>query len=194
VALADAGYLVEEVQTPSIDSAATLRARLSAADLRNKAMEAMRTLADPDMIRHVELFLEATPPFAGQGEYQDALAQVMFQRRAWDIFLAGQSLVVGPNSGDLPFTIGLETRDLAAMRHILDAQALMTAVNLLGLPAVAVPTGVVPAIDAPHGLPVGVQVIGPRFREDLVLEAAEAIETRLPVITPIDPVNPTRLA
>src|SRR5262249_22401222 len=158
---------VEEVQPPSIEAAADLRARLSAADLRHGAMDRMRELADPDMIRHVELFLEATPAFANQGEYQDALAQLMAHRRAWDTFLAGRRLVVGPNSGDLPFPIGLETRDLDAMRHILRAQALMTAVNFLGLPSVAVPTGLLAASDAPHGLPVGVQIIAPRFREDL---------------------------
>ena len=55
------------------------------------------------------------------------------------------------------------------------------AVNNLGLPAVAVPVGVA------KGLPQGVQVIGPRYREDLCLEAAEAIEARRGVITPIDP-------
>ena len=42
------------------------------------------------------------------------------------------------------------------------------AVPVLGLPAMAVPTGVA------DGLPVGVQIVGPRFREDLVLAAAEA--------------------
>jgi amidase len=187
-ALAEAGYAVQEAKPPSIEAAALLRARLSAADLRNRLMDRMRELADQDMIRHVDLFLEATDPFASQGEYQDALAQVMSHRREWDRFLAGRSLVVGPNSGDLPFAIGLETRDLAAMRHILASQSLMTAVNLLGLPAVAVQTGFVPAPDAPHGLPMGVQIIGPRFREDLTLAAAEAIEARLPAAMPIDPV------
>jgi amidase len=38
-----------------------------------------------------------------------------------------------------------------------------------------------------NGLPQVVQVIGPRFREDLCLAAAEAIEDRLGTITPIDP-------
>jgi len=38
-----------------------------------------------------------------------------------------------------------------------------------------------------EGLPVGVQLVGPRFREDLTLAAAEAIEARVPRITPIDP-------
>jgi amidase len=52
---------------------------------------------------------------------------------------------------------------------------------VLGLPAMAVPTG---AVD---GLPMGVQLVGPRFREDLCLAAAEAIEARAGVLTPIDP-------
>jgi amidase len=38
-----------------------------------------------------------------------------------------------------------------------------------------------------NGLPQVVQVIGPRFREDACLDAAEAIEARLGTITPIDP-------
>ncbi len=56
-------------------------------------------------------------------------------------------------------------------------------VNLLGLPSVAVPTGVV------SGLPCAVQIIGPRFREDLCLTAAEAIERSSVSLTPIDPVR-----
>jgi hypothetical protein len=36
---------------------------------------------------------------------------------------------------------------------------------------------------------MGVQIIGPRFREDLVLDAAEVIEARCPPMTPIDPRN-----
>ena len=36
-------------------------------------------------------------------------------------------------------------------------------------------------------LPQAVQVIGPRYREDLCLDAAAAIEDRLGILTPIDP-------
>ena len=42
--------------------------------------------------------------------------------------------------------------------------------SIAGLPAAAIPV----AIDA--GLPVGVQVIGPAWREDLVLTASAALE------------------
>jgi len=49
------------------------------------------------------------------------------------------------------------------------------------MPAVAVPVGVA------DGLPQAVQVIGPRYREDLCLDAGQAIEASLGIITPIDP-------
>jgi amidase len=51
---------------------------------------------------------------------------------------------------------------------------------LLGLPAVAVPAGLA------KGVPLGVQVIGARYREDLCLDAAEAIEAQCGLETPID--------
>ena len=62
------------------------------------------------------------------------------------------------------------------------AHRLVVAVNLLGLPALAVPAGV----DG-DGLPVGVQLIAGRYRESLCLEAGELIEEALGSITPMDP-------
>ena len=188
-ALANAGYAVEEVQPPSIEAASDLRAKLSAADLGGRVMEVFRTLGDADMARHVQLFLDVAPKLKGQEDYQDSLAAVMSHRQAWDQFLAEYTLIVGPNSGDLPVAIGFETRDEDAMRHLLAAQALMTTVNLLGLPSVAVSTGTTAAPDAPRGLPLGVQIIAPRFREDLAFEAAEIVEAALGIATPIDPVT-----
>jgi aspartyl-tRNA(Asn)/glutamyl-tRNA(Gln) amidotransferase subunit A len=46
--------------------------------------------------------------------------------------------------------------------------------NLSGNPAASIPAGFTQA-----GLPVGLQIIGPRFRDDLVLQAAHLIETQL---------------
>jgi amidase len=72
-------------------------------------------------------------------------------------------------------------RDAAGMAATLRAQRFLVAINALGLPAVAVPTGLA------SDLPIGVQLVGPRFREDLCLDAAEVIEARAPVLTPLDP-------
>ena len=47
--------------------------------------------------------------------------------------------------------------------------------NLVNLPAVSVPAGLTAA-----GLPIGLQIIGPRFREDLLLAAAARYESARP--------------
>jgi amidase len=63
----------------------------------------------------------------------------------------------------------------------------MVTVNVLGFPAVAVPVGTAAVEGAPKGLPLGVQVIAGRYREDLALDAAEVIEAQHGLETPIDP-------
>ena len=89
-------------------------------------------------------------------------------------------LVLTPVATQPSFEVGsdVETQWLEGW---LSAIRMAVVANLLGLPAVALPTG------EANGLPQGVQIIGPRFREDLCLDAAQAIEDRLGVITPIDP-------
>jgi Asp-tRNA(Asn)/Glu-tRNA(Gln) amidotransferase A subunit family amidase len=69
--------------------------------------------------------------------------------------------------------------EVQAIRVVLADAALAAADEADG--AVAVGAGL------ENGLPQGVQVIGPRFREDLCLDAAQAIETALGTLTPIDP-------
>nr|BFE78355.1 hypothetical protein GCM10020093_009560 [Planobispora longispora] len=54
----------------------------------------------------------------------------------------------------------------------------MTALPVLGFPGVSVPAGLA------DGLPIGVQLIGGRFAEDVILDAAQAIEDRAPRLVP----------
>ncbi|MFH8560223.1 hypothetical protein [Streptomyces sp. NPDC017988] len=54
----------------------------------------------------------------------------------------------------------------------------MTAVPVLGFPAVTVPVAL------HDGVPLRAQLIGGRFTEHLVLDAARAIEGRTPVMRP----------
>lgn len=54
----------------------------------------------------------------------------------------------------------------------------MSAINVLGLPAAVVPVGLA------KGAPVGVQIIASRYREDICLDAAAAIEKRAGRLVP----------
>jgi amidase len=80
-----------------------------------------------------------------------------------------------------PFPLGFDVAGADEFAAVLRAFRLTGLVNLLGLPSAAVPVGVA------GGLPQGVQIIGDRYREDLCLDAAQAIEERVGVLTPIDP-------
>ena len=55
--------------------------------------------------------------------------------------------------------------------QILEAVAFSYPFNLSGNPAASVPAGL-----SDNGLPTGLQIVGPKYREDLVLQAARAYE------------------
>jgi amidase len=67
------------------------------------------------------------------------------------------------------------------MDRVLRAQGPQFLLPVLGLPGLSAPLGEI------DGVPLGVQLTGPRHREDLVLDAAEVLESRHPSPTPIDP-------
>ena len=186
-ALSDAGYAVEEVTPPSIEAGRELWLKLVAADIRELLWEGIEANADPLGIKAVRLWRDLPPPIS-MADYIKGVAEVSKHRRDWSLFLEQHPLLVGPNCGDLPFEIGFDTTDVDRTRHVLASQALMVTVNLLGFPAAAVPVGSIQADGAPKGLPLGVQVIAGRYREDLALDAAEVIEAQHGLETPIDPV------
>jgi amidase len=186
-ALADNGYSVDEVDPPSFEAACRLWRKLVFTETRHLTMETIDKLGDAQVRKSTRLWMEIQPDISLK-EYMQGLAEVLTHRRAWSVFMETWPLIVGPNSGDLPFEVGFDCKDIATLHHVLDAQALMTVVNMLGLPSAAVPVGTTAAPDAPRGLPLGVQIIAPRYREDLALDAAEIVEAVHGITTPIDPV------
>jgi amidase len=144
----------------------------------------MRKLGGRDVNRALDVVLTNTPDLDLVG-YMKGLAARAKHVRDWLLFLERYELVVGPVSTEPPFPVGFDIDDQADPRRLLRAQRLLTAVNLLGLPSAAVPVGQLG--DKAGAVPLGVQVIGSRYREDLCLDAAEAIEAQCGLPTPIDP-------
>jgi amidase len=92
-------------------------------------------------------------------------------------------LLLTPSSAALAPEHGADCASLERASQLIWAQWPMTFVPCLGLPAATVPTGVIGA------LPGSVQIVGGRFRESWILDAAQAIEDRAGVITPINPLQ-----
>jgi amidase len=105
--------------------------------------------------------------------------------RDWSQFLTEHPLVLTPTWTQLPFEHGFDVATTAGSAATMEMVRPVLPANLLGLPSACVPAG----RDQASGLPVGVLLTGRLFREDLCLDAAETIETRLGLPTPIDPVS-----
>ncbi|MGA2836095.1 MAG: amidase [Acidimicrobiales bacterium] len=86
-------------------------------------------------------------------------------------------LVLTPTTSVAPFAAeGPMPTEIAGIEvHAGMSVALSFLASLVNLPAVSIPAGI-----TGDGLPVGLQVIGPRFREDLVLAAAARYEAARP--------------
>ena len=96
-------------------------------------------------------------------------------------FLEEHPLLLLPNSAEQAFEQDADIISVESMRRVVSAQWPMMGVALFGVPAISVPTSVV------DGLPVGVQIIGRKFREDTLFDAAEILEAHANIPTPIDP-------
>lgn len=179
-ALTAAGYRVEAAVPPGIDRIAELFHALVVTEMRHLMRETLLRDGD-DGIRTAFGFWSKLAPELGLADYMKGLAERNKWLREWSMFQERYPLVLAPVSLSPPFTIGFDTTSEARMAEVLAQQTPQYMVNFLGLPAVAVPTG------EAVGLPMGVQIIGRRMREDLCLDAAEAIEAGALMPTPIDP-------
>lgn len=179
-ALAEAGYEIVEDRTPGFAPAFDLWFRMFLPEFR-RFMQADFDRMGDDGIRTAMRFMLDNAPDLGADAHLHALAERTRVIRDWYGFLERTPLVLAPVCTEPPYAHGFDVESAARTMQVWRESSTLMAVPVLGLPGMAVPTGVL------DGLPVGVQIIGPRFREDLCLAAAEAIEARMPRITPIDP-------
>ena len=178
--LSDAGYAVERVEPPDMAGAAQLWPLIADTESRPTMGPLVERLGDEGIRRAYAGMTRHTPVLDAEGYFM-ALARRSTLIRNWNLFLQTYPLVLGPLSAEPPFPWGLDVESFEGMDRIIAAQSPQFAVPVLGLPAVCAPLGQV------DGLPVGVQIIGPRFREDLLLDAAQVLEARQPPVVPIDP-------
>jgi amidase len=179
--LSDAGYAVEEVTPPLYTEAVQTWAQFIVTDLAS-ILPDLRAVMGPDGLRFLETVVDAVGSLDALG-----LSAVFVERhriaRAWADFLAEHQVVLSPTWGRLPFEHGFDCAGADGALAAMELLRPVTPANLLGLPSACVPA----ARDAATGLPIGVLLTGARFTESLCLDAAEAIEARSPIRTPISP-------
>lgn len=179
-ALTDAGHRVVEATPPDYERTLTMWRDILSADLRLQ-----RPLLDLVMGDDARAFLDATdaatPPI-DLGTWAERLTERVGLARAWSAWFTEFDVLLCPTWTQPPFAAGADVTSPEAALATLELMRPVLPANLLSLPAVVVPAGMADA------LPMGVQVMGDRFDDLTCLAVAEIIETRLGVLTPIDPV------
>jgi amidase len=104
-------------------------------------------------------------------------SRTAYWRRA-SAFLERYDYIIAPVCGDVPFRLDRPLPDHVGGRPVgrfYDIFLMTYGFSVTGLPAVAVPCGF-----TADGLPVGIQILAHRMREDLAIEAAAAFERARP--------------
>ncbi len=180
--LTDAGWIVEEAEAPPLREPAALQAMLWLAESRRGFNTALQQENDSDAT-FIFTEMEALCPTPDLNAFMDGLQKRSHFVRLWMEFFAKYPVAITPVSGELPFKDQEDVSGRDAFRRIMGAQLTQVGLPLMGLPGLTVTTGLVGRV------PVGVQLLAGRYREDLLLEAGAAIEARGVPIAPIDPVT-----
>ncbi len=178
--LEDAGGKVEEALPPRLQEAADMLFSLIRTEEKAGTTKAIEELGD-DALRRARASTMACATEMDFHGYVQAFARRASILREWQLFFERFPLLLMPTSYRLPLPIDFDQRGDLAVKEMLDAHQPILAISSLGLPGLAVPTGVA------DGVPVGVQVVAGRFQEELCLWAGAIIEKNCPRTTPIDP-------
>jgi len=168
-ALAGAGYQVEEVEPPLLREAAEHGARCLFGEAHALMLADVRKYGSATVNAIFDEYFKQFPPFEG-----DDLLRAMAERnrfiRAWTVFMADYPLVLTPFLPNPVFEWNRDEQGPEGVREVLGSAIYSYSMNLMGLPAANVPAHFA------DDMPVGVQIVGRRFYEDQILDAAEVVE------------------
>ncbi len=174
-ALIKAGYEVENVEPPKVREIADEAAKTLFGEVKVLLDADVRRVGSADINRVFDNYYELTPPHTGD-DLLRAMAKRSHYVRQWTLFLQDYPMVLSPYMPGETWAWDRDLQGIEGAREVLSAGVWSISMNYLGLPA-----GNVPA-NYNNGLPVGIQIIGRRFREDQVLDACEAIERHVGVM------------
>ncbi|MEM9580402.1 MAG: amidase family protein, partial [Pseudomonadota bacterium] len=174
-ALTDAGYDVVEIDTPNMSEIGQDATRTLFGEVEVLLKDMMRKYGSAEFNTYFDHCFDLSPPYVG-----DALIEAYARRagyvRDWLLVLDEYPLVLTPFLLAPTYAHARDYEGREGAADIFQKGFYSIAMNYLGLPA-----GNVPA-SYNDGLPIGVQIMGRRFREDMILDACEAVESRVGVM------------
>ncbi|WP_170465311.1 amidase family protein [Ruegeria arenilitoris] len=175
-ALVDAGYLVEEIDPPDVFECGRSGYRA----LMGEVLTLLRgdiEAAGSETIREIfEVYFQEFPPIV-ETDLIRILAKRTHYAREWSVFMEDYPLVLSPFLPQPFFKPDRDTEGAEGVHEVLGCAVYSYSMNFLGLPAACVPSRLAELPDGPQ--PINVQIAARRWREDMAVDAAAAIEARV---------------
>ena len=169
------GYSVERVELPSLDELVDLWGTILFNDIRIFQLDMIRESGSEDIVSIIESKLSNFPEPSLE-DYAMALARRIEAMQEWALIMEKLPVIIAPVSLQPPLGHGEDLGGKGQYKKMEEIQRWLIATNFLGLPSVALPTGIV------DGLPTGVQLIGRRFHEYQCLDVAQVIENEIGIL------------
>ncbi len=167
------GAIVEEIDSPLADSHETFRKHwyTGAANLFTGFSAEQKALIDPGLQQ-----IAAEGAEIGLLDYFAAVKEREAMGTAMNLFHETYDVLLTPTLPQPAFEAGHEVPPGSTLKRWTEWTPYSYPINLTQQPAASIPCGLTSG-----GLPVGLHIVGPKHRDDMVLTASAAYETVRPV-------------
>ncbi len=180
-ALIDAGYEVEEVEPPNVFECGRNGYRALMGEVLTMMKSDIEAAGSKTIQEIFGVYFQEFPPIV-ETEWVQMLAQRSQYAREWSLFMQDYPLVLSPFLPQPFFKPDRDTEGAEGVHEVLGCAVYSYSMNFLGLPAACVPARLAELPNGPQ--PINVQIAARRWREDLAVDAAAAIEARVGSMAP----------
>ena len=179
--LENSGWIIEEPKAPNFQEAANFQATLWLGEFRRTGGEAISKENDPDS-NFIYNQMSRRCPDTSLEKFMDSLQQRARISREWNKFFDKYPIILCPITGDIPFPDLKDLESEESFDLVFDSMLPQIAPPYMGLPGLSFATS-----QTKQNIPLGVQFISRKFREDLLLNVAYDLENYYPKIEPVLP-------
>ncbi len=179
--LEDSGWVIEEPKAPNFQEAAKFQATLWLGEFRRTGGEAITKENDPDS-NFIYSQMSRRCSDTSLEKFMDSLQQRARISREWNKFFDQYPIILCPITGDIPFPDLKDLESEESFDLVFDSMLPQIAPPYMGLPGLSFATS-----QTKQKIPLGVQIISRKFREDLLLNVGYDLEKYYPKIEPVLP-------
>ncbi|MEY2628095.1 MAG: hypothetical protein RJB08_1854 [Actinomycetota bacterium] len=179
IALEDAGYIVDEVTPPNLETFFTLWQRLGSIDILLGLRPMLNSIGDEGLRASIEDWAGNFPPPTAE-TFMNAMIERDLLVREWTNFLASYPVVVTPLMARTTIPRGFDVDHEGAMAELVHTGRWGFNLSAIAMPALAFPMGL------NNGQPIGIQMFARTWREDILLDAGDALEAKFGSVSVTD--------